>query len=53
MVIRCHLNKQSDRGGGRVCIVLVGKMEAEKEEIVVWVGCYWILVLLSLVSAPP
>ena len=36
-----------------MCSVLVGKMVAEKEAIVVWVGCCWILVLLSLVTSLP
>ena len=38
---------QSDGGCQRVCIVLVGSMVAEKESIVVRVGCCWILVLLT------
>ena len=33
-------------------IVLIEQMVAEKEAIVVWVGC-WILVLLSLVTSLP
>ena len=38
---------------GRVCIALVGYMVAEKETIVVWVGCCWILVLFQVTSLPP
>ena len=36
-----------------VCIVLVGYMVAEKEAIVAWVGCCWILILLSPVTSLP
>ena len=31
--------------------ILVGQMVAEKEAIVIWLDCYWILVLLYLVTS--
>ena len=40
---------KSDGGCGRVHIVLVGQMLAEKEAIIVWVG--FLILVLSLVTS--